>query len=189
MNKAKLIQEVNCVLKCTQHPTEDEWFVKKVFVVSGEWEEDFGSKWRPLWARHLPAKRWEYYHPNPIELLIHQALNNWSPPERGDTILNVENLNKNNDELLEDLKKKRNKCNGEFALASVEFKRRKFWAGLIAVFELVKQRNNVAQAVEFEKLKHSVPKKEEYLDGLIQADRCKLFQPGLQDFDWEDKRP
>ena len=118
------------------------------------------------WARHLPAKRWEYYHPSPLELLRFEALNNWNP--------NVENLKKNNDELLEDLKKKRKKCNDEFALASEEFKRRK--SRLVTAVELVKHRNKVAQAVEFEKSKHSAPPREEYLDGLIQADKLSCTQ-------------
>ena len=174
-----LIQVVNGVYGCTPHPPEDEWLVKKLYEVAGEWEEDFGTKWRPPWARHLPAKRWEYYHPNPLELLRHQALNNWNP--------DVENLKKNNDELLEDLKKKRKKCNDEFALASEEFKRRK--SRLVTAVELVTHRNKVAQAT-------SAPPREEYLDGLNQADELsctqkekyldELLKAGLQEID-QDK--
>ena len=182
-----LIQIVDGVYKNTPHPLEDNWLVKKLHEEAGEWEEDFGANWRPPWARHLPAKRWEYYHPNPLELSRSQALNSWNPK--------VENLKKSNDELLEDFKKMRRRCNDEFASASEEFKRRK--SRLVTAVELVKHRNKVAQAVEFEKLKHSAPPREEYLDGLIQADKLsftqkekyldKLLQAGLQVLDREDK--
>ena len=140
----------------------------------------------PPWARHLPAKRWEYYHASPFELLRYQALNNWNP--------DVENLKKNNDELLEDLKKKRKKCNDEFALASEEFKRRK--SRLVKAVELVKHRNKVAQAAERWQRHHSAtsaPPREEYLDGLIHADKLsctqkenylvELLKAGLQEID------
>ena len=172
-----LIQVVDGVYTNAPHPPEDKWLVKKLHEEAGECEEEFGASWRPPWARHLPARRWEHYHPNPLELLRAQAQH---PSE-------------------EDLKKKRKQCNDEFAVASEEFKRRKFRAGLIAAVELVKHRNKVAEAVEFERLKNSpvAPPREEYLDGLIQADKLsfkqkekyldKLLQARLQDLDWEDK--
>ena len=118
--------------KNAPHPPEDKWLVKKLQEKAGEWEEEFGAYWRPPWARLLPARRWEYYHPNPLELLRAQSKH---PHE-------------------EDLKKKRKQCNDEFAVTSEEFKRSKSRAGLIAAVEMVKKRNKVAEAVEFERLKN-----------------------------------
>ena len=63
------IQVVHGAYKCTPHPPEDKWLVKKMHDEVGEWEEDFSANWRPRWSCQLLAKLWEYYHPNSFELL------------------------------------------------------------------------------------------------------------------------
>ena len=148
-----MIQVVGGMYKNTPHPPGDKWLVKKLYEESGEWEQ-FEANWRPFWACHLPARRRGLYHPSFLELL---KIQDQYPNEA-------------------DFKKKRKQCNDEFFWASVEFKRRKSRAGLIAVVEWVKHRNKVAQTIEFEKPKHNVSQREEYLDGFIQADKLSFTQ-------------
>ena len=116
-----LIDIVEGKLSWIRHPPEDAWLIKKLNETSSEWIEEFGERWRPPWAQHLPAKNWEYYHPNPIELLRAQSQ---YPNE-------------------EQLKLKRKQTDDEFAAASEKFKRRNSW--LRSASELAQHRNKVAE--------------------------------------------
>ena len=170
-----LVDIVEGRLSWIRHPPEDEWLIKKLNETSSEWIEEWGERWRPPWAQHLPAKNWEYYHPNPIELLRNQALNNWTPPGPGDTILNAEQL-----------KLKRKRTNDEFAAASEQFKRRN--SRLRSASELAQHRHKVseelgaarlkAQAKE-ERLRHlsaaEAPPRQETLDEVLRENKKIVF--------------